>query len=367
VYPLKVCLTKSIWIGSLILLSLCSLWSAEVTEQLRLIHSDKLFLSKIQEEQVMELNGKVHFWYGDTEFFCNRALIFDLQKIARLDGKVNVSNDSLSINADSLTYYRIAGDLNAGGKVYITENRKKGPFRWFRSEYMIYNQNKDNLTVWRNVSAYDKEENATANCGYAFWDRKLGYAYMIESPVMHVAKDDTLDIRADKMEYFEEDKKLIATFNVQAMSKDYQTKSDFLIYSLQEDKAIFTGQPKFISEYADAEAKEFSLYFKDRELQRAELADSCRVLFSGQKSKARDNWVRAKYISIDFSEGNITSFRAETSVNYDYTQEEIADKDYFFNSGEGEFLEAMFTPDNKLELMQMRKNIKGTYRFHNKP
>ena len=98
---------KIIWIGSLIL-ALLPLWGRE---KIWVIHSDKLYLSKVQDEQVMRLEGKVHFWYGKTEFKSDRALIFDLQKIARLDGNVKVNNDSLSLAADSLTYYRIPDEL----------------------------------------------------------------------------------------------------------------------------------------------------------------------------------------------------------------------------------------------------------------
>ena len=32
------------------------------------------------------------------------------------------------------------------------------------------------------MSSYDKDEKASATCGYAFWDRKNGYAYMVENP-----------------------------------------------------------------------------------------------------------------------------------------------------------------------------------------
>lgn len=105
---------KNIWIGSLLLLILLPLWGKNKAEELRVIHSDKLYLNKVQDEQILELYGNVHFWYGETEFHSNRAMIFDKQKIARLDGNVKVNNDSLALKADSLTYYRIPDQLNAG-------------------------------------------------------------------------------------------------------------------------------------------------------------------------------------------------------------------------------------------------------------
>ncbi len=356
---------KNLLIGSLLLLILFPIW-AQKSEQLRVIHSDKLYLTKIQEEQVMRLEGKVHFFYGNTEFHSDRASIFNLQKIARLDGNVKVNNDSLSLFADSLTYYRIPDELNAGGKIYIEENKKGSAFRWFRSNYAIYNQKYNQITVWENVSAYDKEENASIFCGYAFWDRNEGYAYMIEKPRIITAQEDTLYVNADKMEYFEKERKLVATFNVQAQTHDYRTVSDFLLYFLKEDKAVFTGMPVFHSDYAKAEAGEFYLYFKERKLNRAELVDSCRVEFSEEAMGPRFNWVVADYIDIGFEEDRIRSFNAERAVKYHYVRQKTEKNDYFDNTATGDFLEVQFTPDNKLDYMKMKMNIKGIYKFQNK-
>ncbi len=335
-------------------------------EQIRVIHSDRLFLTKVGEEQVMELSGKVHFWYGETEFKSNRALIFDRQKIARLDGQVRVSNDSLSLEADSLAYYRIPETLNAGGKVRITEQKKSGAFSWFQSDFAIYNKLENNVTAWSSVRSFDSSEQANASCGYAFWDRRNGYAYMVENPQLNTAGQDTLQITADKIEYFEEERKVAATFNVTALAQDYQASSDFLLYFLNEDKAVFTGQPRFESDLATASAREFYLFFAERKLTHAELVDSCRVQFSEERGKLKSNWVHASFIELDFSEGEIRGFHAERGVDYAYTQEQTEERDFLANQASGEVLDASFGEDNKIQIMVMQQGIKGTYRFRNK-
>jgi len=355
---------KITWIGSLLLFLVLPLWGQAAREQLRVIHSDRLFLTKERDEQVMRLDGRVHFWYGETEFRCDRALIFDQQKIARLDGNVKVSNDSLTLTADSLAYYRIPEELNAGGRVHISETRQDGTFRWFRSRYGIYNQKNDTVTVWQDVSSYDQNEKATATCGYAFWDRKNGYAYMIEDPRVESAGADTLFVSADRIEFFDEERKLVATFNVLAQSRDYQATSDFLIYFLREDKAVFTGQPRFSSDFASAEAREFYLFLEDRKLTRAELVDSCRVHFSEERLGEKINWVKANYITIAFKDEAIREFQAESSVSYHYYQEQTGERDFFINTAEGSYLEAKFNADNKLESMKMRRGVKGIYKFN---
>jgi len=357
-----------ILIGSLLLLILLPIFAADKTpEKFKLIHSDKLYLSRSEDEQILELSGKVHFWYGDTEFKGDRAVIFDKQKIARLTGNVRVSNDSLRLEADSLAYYRLSEELNLGGKVRITEEKKKtGSFRWFTSGFAVYNRKNDKVTAWRNVESFDREENAWASCGYTYWDRKAGYAYMIEDPRLRSGVEDTLYVEADKLEFFDAEQKIVATFNVDVRSREYHVTSDILVFFIEEDKAVFTGKPRFVSDYTTAEAVEFNLRFQERKLQSAELVDSCRVYFSEERAGDKTNWVTAGYMSIAFAGDAIREFTAEKGVVYYYRQEKQEKKDFFVNAARGEYLEAKFNPDNKLDRMRMARSIKGTYKFHNK-
>ena len=358
---------KQILIGSLLLLLCLHAKPASGQESFKLIHSDKLFLNRLQGEQVLELSGNVHFFYGDTEFHSERALLFDTSKVARLDGRVMVNNDSLAIKADSVAYYRKTEELNLGGKVRITEERQDGSFRWFESEYGVYNRSLDQLTVWKDVRAFDKDEDTTASCGYAFWDRKIGYAYMIEEPQIVSNGPDSLYIRADKIEYHHQDRKIIATFNAFVSSIDYQVQSDFLIYLLNEEKVVFTGKPSFSSDYATATADEFYLYLLGRKLHRAELQDSCRVMFSQERGAEKENIVEAEFVSLTFKDEGIESFSASKQVSYYFHRPESEKEDEFYNLAKGEYLEAKFTIDNKIELMKMNQGIQGSYKFYNKP
>ncbi len=360
---------KKTLIGSLLLCCLIPLLAQKPAsvEKFKLIHSDKLYLSRSDDEQILELSGKVHFWYGDTEFKGDRAVIFDTQKIARLTGNVKVANDSLRLEADSLAYYRLAEELNLGGKVKITEEKKGSQsFRWFTSGFAVYDRKNDRVTAWKDVASYDREENAFASCGYTFWDRKSGYAYMIEDPRLRTGSTDTLYVEADKLEFFDPEQKIVATFNVAVRSKDYHVSSDILIYFIEEEKAVFTGKPLFVSDYTEAQAVEFYLRFRERKLLSAELVDSCKVYFSEERGGTRSNWVTAGYMSISFVDDAIREFTAEKGVTYFYRQEQEEKKDFFVNSARGEFMEAKFNVDNKLDIMRMSRGIKGTYKFHNK-
>jgi len=355
-------------IASLLLLACClSGLNAQAKkgaqEKFRLVHADKLFMNKMENEQILELSGNVHFFYGSTEFRSARALIFDVKKIARLYGDVSVSNDSLSLTADTLAYYRIPELMNMGGRVRATHKNKTGDYRWIRSDYASYDRKADVLTTWSRVSAYDYQEHAYAWCGYAQWNRSTGYAMMLEDPRLQAGRSDSLYVKADKMEFFDSERKLIATFNVEVYTRDYSANSDFLIYFMQEDKAVFTGEPQFASEYANAKAKEFHLFFNERKLSRAELIDSCRVDFSEEKLAEKRNNVKADLISMHFENDQIRKFTAEGSVDYVFQQDAAEKKDFFVNSATGYYLQAIFNDESKLISMQMNNNIKGKYVF----
>jgi len=356
---------KKIIAGSVLLLIFLSLWAQSDPQRFRLVHSDKLYMSNLPSGQILELNGNVHFFYGDTEFKSDRALILDGPKIARLSGRVVVQNDSLHLVADSLAYYRIPQVLNMGGKVRLTQRTKGGLTRWMQGDHGIYDQAKDTFTTWSRVKAYDQAENGHASCGYAFWDRANGYVYLIEQPMVSAGQSDTLNVKADKMEFFEEERKLIATFNVEVTSRDYNATSDFLIYFDEEEKAVFIGEPKFFNAFANASAQEFHLWFKDRELVQAALMDSCVVHFAQEEEGVKENWVKAQNIVIHFAEDRIEDFEADSEVSYYFLQEEGEKQDFFINSASGQVLRAKFDADNKLKLMDMSGKIRGRYIFKN--
>jgi lipopolysaccharide export system protein LptA len=336
-------------------------------QNFRLIHSDKLYLSKVNDESILELLGAVHFFYGNTEFISNRALIFDRQKIARLMGNVRVSNDTLDVFADSISYERISDILYLSGNVVITEQKKDGVFNQFSSNLGTYDKAKDFITAKDNVHAFSKKDGARVECGETIWDRKNGYGYMLGKPELWSEGQDTLHVSSEKMEFFDADDKIIATFDVSAESKDYLVTSDFLLYFLKEDKAIFQGQPKFTSEFADAYAEEFYLYFKHKKLDNAELKDSCLVYFAAEKDLPKENWVKANFISLSFKDDYLSGFRAEDNVTYYYLQEKDEKKDFFSNNAAGTNLQAYFMTNGKLDRIRMKSQVSGVYRFENSP
>jgi hypothetical protein len=331
----------------------------------KLINADHLFLSKVNNEYITELLGNVHFFYGEAEFWTDRSLIWEKQKIARMEGNVKVKRDTLMLEADSVVYYRTQDKMNLGSHVYVKETHKDRSIRTFKANKAEYHPKQKNLICTDNVSFYDQKENMNGTCGYFMYREKDGYGYMIKDPVVYVTGKDSILITADKMEYFRQFSKLIATFNVKTSTSDYNTTSDFLIFLNHENKAVFTGKPRLTSTFGDAEAVNFYLYFDKRELIRAELQDSCIVHFAEEEGKLPTNWCKANYLKMYFSKREITRFEAEENVSYHYVQEKTEKKDYANNEATGEHLTIKFKPGNRVQMMKMEKQIKGKYKFEN--
>ncbi len=371
---------KKILIGSLFLFSLGLLLSVpnqspspktkaepQTTQDksYQLINADHLFLNKINNEYVTELLGNVHFFYGEAEFWTDRSILWEKQKIARMEGSVKVKRDTLYLEADTVMYYRMQDKMNLGSHVYAKETHRDKSIRTFRSNQAEYHPQEKKLICWDQVSFYDQKENMNGSCGYFMYQEKDGYGYLIKNPVVYVTGEDSIRITADKMEYFRQFSKLIATFNVRTSTTDYHTTSDFLIYLNHENKAVFSGSPKLYSTFGDAEAVNFYLYFDKRELTRAELQDSCIVHFSEIEGKAPTNWCKANYIKMTFENREIKRFDAEENVSYHFEQEKTDKQDYANNEATGMQLTILFKPDNKVQLMKMHKKIKGKYKFQN--
>ena len=170
-------------------------------------------------------------------------------------------------------------------------------------------------------------------------------------------------LKAAKIEYYEEDKKLIATFNVSAQGQDFNAESDFLIYFVESEEAVFIGEPSFYNDFAQAKALEFRLKLDERSLKQATLTDSCIVYFAQEEGAEKKNWVRAESILLNFEDNRIVDFEANLDVSYYYNQDEDEKKDFFINAATGENLKAKFGEDNKLKLLDMQGGIKGKYIF----
>ncbi|RLC54503.1 MAG: hypothetical protein DRH79_00130 [Candidatus Cloacimonadota bacterium] len=349
----------------LILFIFCFTLFAEQTDlrPYKLINADKLIVKKVNEEVVTNLIGKVHIFYGDTEFFADTADIFEKQNIARMWGNVQVFDDSLSLYADKIDYFRETEKLYLDGNVFAEEAHVDSTIRTFEADHVEYFRNEREFYALDNVFSYDQRENIQAECGRLNYYLNDGYGYLLVRPQLRLMDQDSLEISAEKIEYFKDYEKVVATFNVETVSGDFKINSDFLLYFADEEKAIYQGNPSFISDFADAIAMEFQIYFGEQKISRAMLLDSCQVKFKTENASEKNSWVSADQIEFDFEDGKITFCDAQFNVASYFHQEKTESRDFTINEATGVRLLINISEGNKIDTIDMHRAVQGMYKF----
>jgi OstA-like protein len=359
-----------IWNFSLILLLLISsaLLFSEETElrPYKLINADKLIVEKVNEEFVTNLIGNVHFFYGETEFLSDKADIYEQQKIVKMFGNVEVYDDTLSLFADEVEYFRQTEQLFLQGNVFARETHTDSTIRTFEAVRVEYFRNEREFYAYDNVKSFDEREEIFGDCGKLVYYMEEGYGYLIKSPILKFAGNDSLEIAAEKIEYFKDYEKVIANFNVVTESGEFRMTSDFLLYFSQDEKAIYLGQPQFTSEFADAQAIEFQIFFQEQKMDHAVLQDSCYVVFKTEENAEKNSWITSSKMLFNFKDGRIEICDAQTDVFSYFEQQKSEGKDFTINDAFGQRLLIKVNDENQIESLDMREAVQGMYKFEKK-
>lgn len=352
----------------LLFLLIASILPAKETElrPYKLINADKLIVQKVKGEFVTNLIGNVHLFYGETEFFADATDIYEKQKIAKMRGKVEVYDDSLSLFADEVEYFRLTEKLFLQGNVFAEEAHADSTIRTFEAERVEYFRNEREFYAFDNVHSFDERENIFGDCGKLVYYLNDGYGYLIKSPILKLAGKDSLEISAEKIEYFKDYEKVIANFNVVTESGEFRMTSDFLLYFSQDEKAIYLGQPRFTSEFADAEAIEFRIFFQEQKIDHAILQDSCYVVFKTEEKAEKNSWVKSTKMDFNFVDGRIDVCDAQTNVFSYFKQQKAKGKDFTVNDATGQRLIIKVNEENQIESIDMRTAVQGMYKFEKK-
>lgn len=356
----------------------------------RLINSDVLHIDLVNGEYVSRLTGNVNFFYGDTEFYTDEAHIYETQKLVVMRGNVRVYDDSLSLYAKEVEYYRLEEKLNLHHDVFIQEDHHDGTIRTYNSDSGTYLREDRKIYSYENTRFYDESESIRGRCNYLEYDLKAQYGYATGSPSLTLYRKDRLTIDAERIEFHDDFNRLAASFDVRTeylvtpepdeepldlpAEKDlpyqeendkpivYNIHSDFLLYFTEDDYAVFLGQPLFLSDEAEAKAEKFFVYFEDGEVKSATLENDCLIYFAIVEDGPRNSKVEAEMIDLLFRDGSIVGIEASGKVNslyLDDAQEPTA------NIAFSDRLKVFFTEDNEIETIVFTGQVRGTYKFSN--
>jgi lipopolysaccharide export system protein LptA len=358
----------------------------------RLQHTDRIIVDKMDEEYVTTLSGNVHFFYGRIEFRADEAIIYEKQNYARMTGHVSATNDTIYIDTDSAVYYRTTAELYADGHIkatrdtllftgdhaiyyrnqdrllvnsnaVYTESHADSTKRVVLADKVDYHRREEKVTAEGNVRAHDEREKMRGTCGYLEYDLAKGYGYLIREPKAWLEGKDSLFIEADKIEYFRDDNKLVANFDVSTWNKDFHSHSDFLMYFLKAGEAVFLGQPEFHLDQADAWAREFHVFFTDRKISGANLSDSCRAVFASEEGGVKQNRIHSDRMQLEFTEGKLRHCTATGNVDSHVRQDRKGKREYMDNRTKGNSMEIFLDDQSEVEQIIVRDKVTGTHQF----
>lgn len=341
-----------------------SLLAEQKLRDYRLINADSLIISKMDEFYHTKLIGNVHFFYGTTEFYCNTADIDEKDKISKMVGNVKVYEDTLSIFASEAEYYRNRETIYLRKNVEMLQILPDSTQNKFYADFITYYRNDSLVVAEKNVKAISEKQNITGKCGYLKYYLNEHYGFMNKKPhIIRKEKDKLFEISAQKIEYFDDYKKIVASYDVNTSFEKYRIEGNFLLYYSETEKATVIGNPKYYSDTATAYSEQFDFHLKENKIQTVSLTDSCKVYYKINESDSlQDNYITAKKIHFTFDDEKLRRVTAIADITTYYNQKDSKKSDFVKNWVDGDSLTIEMENDN-VKFLKLINAKKGKYYF----
>jgi lipopolysaccharide export system protein LptA len=320
-------------------------------------------MHKSGDEHITYLRGNVHFFYDDIEFKSDRAEIYDVQQYVVLRGNVIVIQDTLSTTCVEAQYYHETQFLRLQGNVVMTETHTDGTFRRITANMGRNYRDKGEFIFQGNVFAFDSKDMLYGSAGYAFYNQMEGYGYMIQRPLVWRTGEDSLSISAEKIEFFQDTNRVVASFNVVTQNSEIRTRSNFFIYYGDEERLFYFGEPMFFSESGDGNADLITVYLEEDSIKEIVMEGDSFIKFSSDDNEAKDNWVSSTNMVLYYSAGKPIEFVARENVQSFIRQSRDNRSQAMSNNVSGEVLHLFFDDNSNIESLNITERIKGKYRF----
>ncbi|MCL2063534.1 MAG: hypothetical protein FWG98_04085 [Candidatus Cloacimonetes bacterium] len=334
----------------------------------RLINANQLNMNYVNEEYITYLRGNVHFFYADIEFFADMADIYESQQFVILTGNVLIIQDSLSIASDDAQYFHQTEFLQVRGNVIMTETHSEGTFRRATSNSGMHYRDRGEFILQGNVFAHDERESFFGTAGFATFNQETGYGYMIERPVIWRTEPDSLALYAEKIEFFEDTNRMVASFDVITQNSEIVVRSNFLIYYGNEDRMVYIGEPRFFTDSGDGNADLITVFLENSDIREIVMEGECFIEFSSgnnheTESNVKDNWIESDFMNLFYLENKPQEFIASGNVRSFFIQNRQQRSNSMDNNVTGELLNIFFDDDSNVTELRINERVRGKYRF----
>ena len=332
----------------------------------RLVNANSLNVIRVFDEYVTRLTGDVHFFYDDIEFQSDYAEIFDQQKYVTLIGNVLIIQDTLFIQCHESSYSQQTKDLSGKGEVLCREIHTGIESRRVRSDLFNYNRLDGEYILEGNVQGESFTDSLYIKGGYARYNQNTGYGYLLQKPLLYRSSQDSLSLSGEKIEFFESNSKIVASFSVETRNNDIYTQSDYLVYYHKEGKLIYIGEPRFFSDNGDGKADLITVYLEGGALKEILLEGSSRLQFKTESMTEKDNWIISERMNLYYQDNEPREFQAHDDVFSYFIQESNGERKAITNEVSGDNLQILFKEESGIKSLQFKSNVQGKYIFQKK-
>lgn len=332
----------------------------------RLINSDHLQMNRVNDEYITYLRGNVHFFYDNIEFKSDRAEIYEKQRHIVLKGKVSVTQDTLNIKCHEAQYFQPNQYLIVQGDVIMTQRDSQGIKRQVMSNSGEFYRIAGDIFLRGNIYATSYSDSLKATAGYATYNLNTGYGYLSQKPSIWRTGKDSISISAEKIEFYNEPRRVIASFNVKTANADLHTKSNFLIYYGDSEKIVYMGNPRFFSRFGDGKSELITVFLENQQVNRVEMNDDCLIHFSTEENQEKVNYVKSSRMILHYKDNKPYIFYAEDNVDTFFVQHSSQKQLAMNNSVQSDKLNILFNNEMQVESIKLENVKKGKYRFERK-
>jgi lipopolysaccharide transport protein LptA len=307
------------------------------------------------------LTGNVKVVHGDIQLTGDKAWIYHNEKRIIVQNDVKIVDETTEITARRGIYERRENVVTLFGPVTIRDS-----VQTIRCDRIVYYRDKEEFVATGDVVLVDQENDARLTGSRLVYDRKKKYAELTGSPVLKTFDEDgelLITVFSDKMEFFQEIEKAVATSNVEIMQDE--VKATCLVATLynQREEIILSGNPEVTKEKNYMAADEIHLFMQEDELERVELWGNSNVIYAPPDTAAvqQESIINGEKITMELEEGKIRYIEIEKNAKTIYYPEEdglLGDK----NVATGGKMK-LFMENDEISRVIIENNAEGTYRF----
>jgi lipopolysaccharide export system protein LptA len=254
--------------------------SAQPTEdRIKVLNADKAYFNKeVSAAQILE--GNVQIEHNGARMYCQRAFLFDKENRAEAFQNVHINQgDTLNLYGDSLKYWGDRKFAELRGKIRLVD-------RQMTLETDSLNYDLDSSIAWYNGGGKltNRKDGTvlTSQTGVYFAQSRS----MVFSDSVRL-KGDGFRMRADTLEYLVEKEMTLFRGPTVLETDSAAITCSGGWYDTHRDKALFTGNPHFVSGAQDARA---DTIFYDRISGEGELFGNALVTDTTNRKELRGDY-----------------------------------------------------------------------------